>query len=421
MRINYSSRYFPFSLLFTLSFAFCINLSAQLSSTSSKSTSDSANINAVEYYKNQKDLIDIFYKLFHKDTEARIDSTGINNTNLYFSIAPIVEFTIATGFSPGVAGNVAFKTSVKQKTNTSSFLGAIKYTQKKQFLIPIQSSVWTPGNKFNLVGDWRYLNYPQDTYGFGGYTKESDKYIIDYKYIRFYELVLKSIWKNLYAGIGYQLDYHWGIKESEVQPGRVTDFQKYGFSNTSASSAIAFDLLYDTRENSINPRPGNFYANLQFVQNAKLFGANSNWNSVTLDLRKYIKMPFNTVLALWCYSVFGLSGNPPYLDLPGTGSDTYNNTGRGYEQARFIGKKMIDLEAEIRFKISKNGLLGGVIFGNAESLSELGSNKFEVISPAIGIGLRIKFNKFSNTNAAIDYGIGSKGSKGFVGNLGEVF
>jgi hypothetical protein len=51
----------------------------------------------------------------------------------------------------------------------------------------------------------------------------------------------------------------------------------------------------------------------------------------------------------------------------------------------------------------------------------LGSNKFEVISPAIGIGLRIKFNKFSNTNAAIDYGIGSKGSKGFVGNLGEVF
>ena len=421
MRINYSSRYFPFSLLFTLSFTFCINLSAQLSSTSSKSTSDSANINAVAYYKNQKDLIDIFYKLFHKDTEARIDSTGINNTNLYFSIAPIVEFTIATGFSPGVAGNVAFKTSVKQKTNTSSFLGAIKYTQKKQFLIPIQSSVWTPGNKFNLVGDWRYLNYPQDAYGFGGYTKESDKYIIDYKYIRFYELVLKSIRKNLYAGIGYQLDYHWGIRESEVQAGRITDFQKYGFSNTSVSSAIAFDLLYDTRENSINPRPGNFYANLQFVQNSRMLGANSNWNSVTLDLRKYIKMPLNTVLALWCFSVFSLSGNPPYLDLPGTGSDTYNNTGRGYEQARFIGKKMIDLEAEIRFKISKNGLLGGVIFGNAESLSELGSNKFEVISPAIGLGLRIKFNKFSNTNAAIDYGIGSKGSKGFVGNLGEVF
>jgi len=421
MRINYSSRYFPFSLLFTLSFTFCINLSAQLSSTSSKSTSDSANINAVAYYKNQKDLIDIFYKLFHKDTEARIDSTGINNTNLYFSIAPIVEFTIATGFSPGVAGNVAFKTSVKQKTNTSSFLGAIKYTQKKQFLIPIQSSVWTPGNKFNLVGDWRYLNYPQDAYGFGGYTNESDKYIIDYKYIRFYELVLKSIRKNLYAGIGYQLDYHWGIRESEVQAGRITDFQKYGFSNTSVSSAIAFDLLYDTRENSINPRPGNFYANLQFVQNSRMLGANSNWNSVTLDLRKYIKMPLNTVLALWCFSVFSLSGNPPYLDLPGTGSDTYNNTGRGYEQARFIGKKMIDLEAEIRFKISKNGLLGGVIFGNAESLSELGSNKFEVISPAIGLGLRIKFNKFSNTNAAIDYGIGSKGSKGFVGNLGEVF
>jgi hypothetical protein len=116
-----------------------------------------------------------------------------------------------------------------------------------------------------------------------------------------------------------------------------------------------------------------------------------------------------------------LSGNPPYLDLPGTGQDTYNNTGRGYEQGRFVGKRMIDLEAELRFRISANGLVGGVVFANAESLSELGSNKPDVISPGFGIGLRIKLNKFSNTNVALDYGAGKKGSHGFFGNLGEVF
>jgi hypothetical protein len=49
------------------------------------------------------------------------------------------------------------------------------------------------------------------------------------------------------------------------------------------------------------------------------------------------------------------------------------------------------------------------------------SNRFEVISPGIGIGLRIKFNKFSNTNACIDFGKGRNGSGGFVGNLGDVF
>jgi len=44
-----------------------------------------------------------------------------------------------------------------------------------------------------------------------------------------------------------------------------------------------------------------------------------------------------------------------------------------------------------------------------------------VISPGYGAGLRIKLNKFSRTNVAIDYGFGAGGSRGFFVNLGEVF
>ncbi|MFI5185098.1 MAG: hypothetical protein ACHQF0_00070 [Chitinophagales bacterium] len=410
-----------YGLWISIMMACYFNLNGQVSSILLGNGIDTLIPKEDQSFKYQKDLIDLFYQAFHKNPDVRLDSTGNINTHWRFSVAPIVEFTIATGFSPGIGGNVAFLTSAKEKTNTSTIVGAIKYTQKKQFLFPLQSAIWTPGNKFNLVGDWRYLNYPQDIYGFGGFTTLNDKYILNYQYLRLYELVLKSIRKNLYLGFGYQLDYHWGIKELDVQPGRVTDFEKYGFSKTSISSGFELNLVYDSRENSINPEGRSVYVNLEFSQKATVFGSDANWNSVIIDLRKYFKMPFHTVLALWSYNEFILGGNPPYLDLPGTGSDTYNNTGRGYEQSRFIGKKMVDLEAELRFKISRNGLVGGVIFGNAESLSELGSNKLEVISPAVGIGLRIKFNKFSGTNACLDYGIGTKGSRGFVGNLGEVF
>jgi hypothetical protein len=370
-------------------------------------------------YKYKRDLIDLSLILLGKNPDSRLDSSTIKPTHFYFSVSPIVEYTIATGFSFGVAGNVAFRTSSVLKTNVSSFLGAIKYTTKKQFLLPVQSSVWTPGNKYDLLGDWRYLNYPQDSYGFGGYTTMSNKYIINYQQLRFYETALKSIRKNIYFGFGYEMNHYWNIKE--IHPPDTTDFQKYGFTRQSTSSGVAIDFIYDSRENSINPEGGCFYANLQFLQDAKFLGADANWNSLLIDLRRYFKMPLHTVLALWFYSVITISGDPPYLDLPGTGSDTYNNTGRGYEQARFIGKKMVDLEMEYRFDISRNGLIGVVIFANAESLSELQSNKFEVISPGVGIGLRIKFNKFSGTNVCIDYGIGVKGSRGFVGNLGEVF
>jgi hypothetical protein len=377
--------------------------------------------NEISYYKHQMDLIDIGLLTLHKEPNKRIDSNGLKNMKIHVSAAPILEYTLATGFASGVAANGAFFTSGLQPTNTSSILIAIKYTQKKQFLLPIQSSIWTQSNKYDLLGDWRYLNYPQDTYGFGGHTTLADAYIVTYKYIRFYEFVLKSIRKNVYLGFGYQLDDHWGIKELNLPLGRVTDFQKYGYNSSSLSSGLVIEILYDSRKSSIDPEGGSFFGNLQFLQNSTILGSTSNWNSVLLDLRKYIKLPHNNVLAFWSYNVITLSGNPPFLDLPGTASDTYNNSGRGYEQSRFIGKKMIDLEVEFRFGITHNGLLGGVVFANAESLSELNSNKFQVVSPAIGVGLRLKFNKFSHTNVCLDYGFGTGGSHGFFGNLGEVF
>lgn len=371
-------------------------------------------------YKKQRDVSDLFLLLLHKDPDKRLGNDASLSTKLKVSAGPILEYTLATGFTAGVAANGAFSTSRDPQTNISSVLLEVKYTQKHQFLLPVQPSIWFPGNKYNLLGDWRYLNYPQDTYGFGGHTSLADVYTVTYQYVRFYEFILRKISGNIYGGLSYQLDRHWGITQLAVPPGTITDFTRYGFSKQSTSSGIGVNLIYDTRKNAINPEGGSSYLKLEFLQNSRVVGSNSNWNGLFLDMRKYFTLSPRKILALWCYSVFTLDGNPPYLDLPATGSDTYNNTGRGYETGRFTGKNMIDVEAELRFGITANGLIGGVIFANAESLSEL-NNSFEVLSPACGIGLRIKFNKFSNTNTCIDYGIGKKGSHGFFGNLGEVF
>ena len=369
----------------------------------------------------QRDIIDIAMLILHKDISKRLDTTNGGSMRLRLSASPITEYTISTGFTGGITAGGAFVTSLKHQTNTSLFLFAVKYTQKKQFLLPIQSSFWTPGNKFNFIGDWRYLHYPQDTWGIGGETTDANENMVTYKYLRIYELCLKQIVKDFYIGGGYQLDYHWGITQSGVLPGDVNDFNKYGFSNHSVSSGIALDVQYDSRENSFNPEGGSMFANCKFIQNIRLLGSDTQWNAVQIDIRKYFALPHHCVLAFWFYSELTTSGNPPYLDLPGTGTDTYNNTARGYVQGRYIGKKYIDLESELRFPISKNGLFGGVVFASAGSVSELESNTFQTIFPSFGAGLRIKFNKFSKTNVCLDYGFGIKGSHGLEGNLGEVF
>ncbi|HMH34305.1 MAG TPA: BamA/TamA family outer membrane protein, partial [Puia sp.] len=226
---------------------------------------------------------------------------------------------------------------------------------------------------------------------------------------------------NIYAGVGYYLDYHWNIKEEGQPDGSESDAKKYGLPPTSTSSGPVLNLLYDNRKNSINPQ-GGLYANILYHPNYVFMGSDANWQSMTIDVRKYFRFPNSrSILAFWNYDWLTLSGKPPYLDLPSTGWDNYNNTGRGYIQGRFRGENMLYLETEFRFAITRNGLFGGVLFANAQSVSNYPANDFDAIWPAAGLGLRIKVNKHSNTNIAIDYGFGLGGSRGFFVNLGEVF
>lgn len=372
-------------------------------------------------YRKQRDLIDLAMIIIHEDPDRRLKNMNVNSRRLHLSASPILEYTVATGLTTGLAAGGAFLTGNAGATNVSSFVGAVKYTQRKQFLLPVQSSVWANNNSWNFLGDWRYLYYPQDSYGIGGHTTPDDRFTVTYKYVRFYEYALRNIGHHWYAGAGYQLDWHWDITGTGVSPAVQQGLQLYGLGTRSTSSGLALDLQYDNRPNSINPAGGSTYANLVFLQNVTLLGSDNPWNSVLIDIRKYYAVGRKAILAFWFFSVLGLSGHAPYLDLPGTGTDMYNNTGRGYEEDRYIGNRYIDLEAEYRFAITRNGLLGGVVFCNAGSVSDAGTNRFEVIFPGFGAGLRIKFNKFSNTNACLDYGWGTMRSRGFFGNLGEVF
>ena len=188
------------------------------------------------------------------------------------------------------------------------------------------------------------------------------------------------------------------------------------------SSGLVGILSYDNRKNSINPEKG-LYAKLEYRPNTTWMGSNTNWQSLTIDARKYINFPNGSrnVLAFWSYNWLTLSGKPPYLDLPGTGWDPFNNTGRGYIQGRFRSPNMLYVESEYRFVMSRNGLFGGVGFVNAQSFSNWPGGKFNNIAPAAGFGLRVKVNKTSRTNIAVDYGFGLNGSRGLFVNLGEVF
>ncbi|MDR3679810.1 MAG: hypothetical protein P4L41_07580 [Flavipsychrobacter sp.] len=367
----------------------------------------------------EMDMIDVIHEIRNKHAPNRVD-TDTHSLKPHLSAVPAAGYTLQTGFAALVVANAAFYTVKREDENISTIQTSLTYSQRNQIILPLQSTIWSNNNKYCFVVDWRYLKYPSYTYGLGGYSSFDNQYTIDYNAVRIHQTIFRKVKGYLYAGLGYNFDYSWDIEE--LDPPKPTDFEKYGLSSTESASGVTANILYDSRKNSINPQGGEF-ANIIYRPNFTFLGNATTWQSLIVDLRKYITFPKGTdnILAFWNYDWLTLAGNPPYLLLPNTGGDPYSNTGRGYIQGRYRGKNMVYAEGEYRFQISHSGLLGGVIFANAESFTEQASGNFEVISPGYGAGIRLKLNKFSRTNICLDYGFGSNGSGGFFVNLGEVF
>jgi hypothetical protein len=367
---------------------------------------------------NQWDLYDAIGSLFSKYPAApKKDSV---TKKPIISIVPAFGYTLQSKFAVTLAGNIAFRAT--PATKISTIVVNIAYTQTKQIIIPILSNIWTEGNQYKFVGDYRYLKYPQSTYGLGSSSNILNRDRMDYSLVRFNETIFRHISGDFFAGIGYALDDHFDIEEKGLKNGVISDYEKYGGSTNTISSGITLNSLFDSRDNSINASKG-FYGALQYRNNKLFLGSASRWQSLIIDLRKYYRFPAssNNVIAIWSYNWLVLGGKPPYLDLPSNAWDPFSGTGRGYIQGRFRGAQMVYLETEYRFVLTHNGLLGGVVFVNAQSFSATQGTKLQGVQPAFGPGIRLKLNKVTKTNIAIDYGIGRQGSRGLFINVGEVF
>ena len=78
-------------------------------------------------------------------------------------------------------------------------------------------------------------------------------------------------------------------------------------------------------------------------------------------------------------------------------------------------------EAEYRYKITADGVLGGTVFLNGETFNAERGTSLQSIQPGFGPGLRVKLNKVSNTNISINYGFGNEDSRGLFISVGEAF
>ena len=364
----------------------------------------------------QKDGVDYLIQLF----KINKSQEKIKNKKVNFSFFP----TDARNAGDRIlvsSFNATFLLGDKSNTNNSTVYLIPYISFNNQYGIELYPTIWLKENSWNFVGEYFVLNFPQDTWGLGGNTPESNETLVDGKQIRFHQNVLKGIFPNLAVGLGYQFDEHYDleIRDPIISNGNP-DFPEVS-TGKSVSSGLSFPIVYDNRKNIINPQKG-FYSSFTYLFNDPAFGSDNKWQSIFFDVRKYFSIPYaRSVLGFRSYYWSIVSGDVPYFDLPSTRSEpTTGMSSRGIQKNRYRSNAMLFFESEYRFNITPNGFVGGVLFANTTSASEYDTQHFKHWQPAVGAGVRLKFNKYSKVNVAFDFGI-SKDFASVYLNIGEAF
>jgi hypothetical protein len=371
----------------------------------------------------------------HKKADTLHHGSGI-------TVVPNIAANPTIGAQIGIKAVAGKRLGTDPNTLLSVGATSASITSKGIIYFYLNHNIFTNGNKWNFQGSLVVSKTVTPDYGLGigrdlSTTNDEAKiledpthkvYAIHSYFFQAREKAYKEISKGLFLGAGLSFDVRKDIQNKDSTghstPSGVYNTQHGLPQDHYSADGFLFNVEYTTRDNPNRAYKG-IYFDAGFRINQTWIGSTKNAVQFTTDIRKYISLSEEnpeTVLALWNWGSYLLSGTIPYLELPGTARDGTFRSGRGYTTQYFKGTEFNDTEAEFRFPILANKFISGVAFGSLQSGNdEQGTKLFQVFQPGYGAGLRVLFNKATRTNLALDYAFGRYGNKGFFLNLNEAF
>lgn len=326
---------------------------------------------------------------------------------------PVIGSSPETGFFGGAS--VTFDLApVNDSSGRHSVFGAeLTYTAQKQFIVAGRWDVTSRNRKYILFGENSWMKFPEQFWGIGGKTPESNEVLYDAFRLEMENGWYRHLEKKLYAGLDQQLQavYELQVPEAEKTPEELRMLLQPGI-----ASGFGLGVLYDSRSNLLNPRAREFLMMLHLLHFNPVFGSDFRFWHAHSDLRCYLPFGRKNILALQATAeVFG-QGAPFRLQAMLGGGMMM----RGLYQGRYRDQNQVSAQAEYRMVLWK--WLGATAFAAAGDVFSISSpERNGHLKSAAGLGLRIRVDKKENTNIRLDYGWVNDGSRGFYLAFGEAF
>jgi len=316
--------------------------------------------------------------------------SGNSSSGLGVAAFPAVAFTPETSALLGVCGVLYNKDSTTGKTDSLSLTAV--YTLKRQYQIAAVSDIYFAGDLIRMKCETSYTRFPCEFYGIGADTPGSRKEKYTPVYLPLTPAFLIKTVGALYAGPMYDFRYERIVKTEKS--GALRNGTIPG-SETAYSSGIGGMIVYDTRNNAMNPHYG-AYAEASAVRYAKSMGGDFNFTKEQIDLRYYIPLG-NTVLCAQGMMT-AVTGDVPFYFIPSLGGD--GDALRGIYNGRHIDSRLVFGQVEYRFPLVWR--LGMTVFAGAGEVAHSFGDFGEHVRAAGGAGLRFMIDREQKINIRFD-------------------
>ena len=367
-------------------------------------------------------LVMVFVMLFGWATKATAQLDPTDSTRNRWVVLPVLYYTPETRLAFGATGSFYFRfkgDSTNSRPSTVQALAA--YTINKQILLSAPFNLFMKQEKYWLNGQVAFYRYPYVFNGIG--IDRPPGYVEDYtaQFPRVFLRALQQVRKGLYLGVRLRFQDTRLVSTADsaatdagnVPSGLGTHAVPGG--RGGISSGVGLALNWDTRDNLFFPRKG-WFVQLSNLHQSGAFFSDFDFDTYTVDLRRYLASKNEHVLALQAYGEWNF-GHTPFNRMAQIGGP---NRMRGYQQGTYRDKKQLVFQAEYRSPYWRN--LGFTVFSGFGGIADA-SQDFTLPDMlwTYGVGSRWRILPKERINFRFDLGFTEEGDREFYFTIGEAF